>query len=545
MFGEVRVVVEPRDLQRAEAERTVGQRLGIVVALAAEAGHLHRDDAGHAPRRGIQRTQMHGLAEAEVVGMKQSEGAVGAHAVRQRVEQRAPHVAAEMTVIDADQQVDLERDMDRLAQGDVVAGHAIAVQRGHRIGGERRIHRQAAFAIDGDEHGVPAAGPAQPGGRALHAVDALGELGVVGRRHRPLLGAEGLRRAPAQLGGRFRRDAAARGQGVRYRHDRRLRGDGVGDGAGADIAVGSVADPVAGRECGAAVRAAAVAVVAEAQAGAAVVLALDDEMGVAAAAVEQVASRRPMLRQRAGAALERDRRQGIGTAPRQRGRGGRGWVERHALAHRHAMRDLPPHHGALVGQRAVREQRPEARRQGLGGGRRAAVGAGRRPGQARCRHHAEVLFEATAVIHQHDVAPGDADAGDRLAAMGLVGDAGDAQREGQGVVVVPGNVGDFGAVERVGAGHHLGQAHGVSMVGVGIASDAGQRAEHLLEDQHVAGGQIRVRAGQRRPGGAGRQAAALVAPGMEVEAVVGLAQGGAMQRLEHQRRRGQRRGFGR
>ena len=59
---------------------------------------------------------------------------------------------------------------------------------------------RAAEAVDGDEDGVPAAGPAEGRGGALHVGAALGGGGVVGRGDRALLRAEGLRRvAPRRL----------------------------------------------------------------------------------------------------------------------------------------------------------------------------------------------------------------------------------------------------------------------------------------------------------------------------------------------------------
>ena len=141
-------------------------------------------------------------------------------------------------------------------------------------------HRQAAHLLDAF---------------ALHLGQALGDGGVVGRGHGALLGAKGLRCAPAHLGGGLGRHAAARGHGVDHRVDTALGGHHVGDGLRAHVALRPVAHAVVGAEGGAAVGAAAVQVVTEAQARAAVVLGFDHEVGVAGPAGEQVAPWAPGL----------------------------------------------------------------------------------------------------------------------------------------------------------------------------------------------------------------------------------------------------------
>ena len=78
----------------------------------------------------------------------------------------------------------------------------------------------------------------------------------------------------------------------------------------------------------------------------------------------------------------------------------------------------------------------------------------------------------------------------------------------------------------------LGQAHGAAMADVGVGGVAGLRADHFLEDQHVAGLEVREAAGERGLGGAGGQAAVGVAPGVEVDLVVFGVEDRVLHRLE-------------
>ena len=145
------------------------------------------------------------------------------------------------------------------------------------------------------------------------------------------------------------------------------------------------------------------------------------------------------------------------------------------------------------------------------------------------------------MVHQQVVAQRDADAVNEQAAVGRIGFAGEAQRKGQGVVGMPADFGNFAAIERVsqrGAaieGLHPRQTQRVTMGRVGVFRQAGQRAADFLEDQHGADCQVRMVAAQGGGCGTGGQAAAGVAPSVEVEAVVGGVQGQPVHRLEDQR----------
>ena len=70
----------------------------------------------------------------------------------------------------------------------------------------------------------------------------------------------------------------------------------MGNAGGTDIAGRAVADPVVGPEVVADIGPAAMAVVAEAQAGAAVVLRFEHEVAVLGLAVQQVALHAPVVR---------------------------------------------------------------------------------------------------------------------------------------------------------------------------------------------------------------------------------------------------------
>ena len=84
---------------------------------------------------------------------------------------------------------------------------------------ERVVHGLAALALHGDEHGVPAARPAQRRLRPLHLRMALGDGGVVGDGDGAFLRAEGLRRKRPHLIQALRIDAALGGQRIAHAGD--------------------------------------------------------------------------------------------------------------------------------------------------------------------------------------------------------------------------------------------------------------------------------------------------------------------------------------
>ena len=117
------------------------------------------------------------------------------------------------------------------------------------------------------------------------------------------------------------------------------------------------------------------------------------------------------------------------------------------------------------------------------------------------------------MVGEDDIAARNADRIEQ-GAVGGRADHRQAQRKRQRVGVVPGDVDDRGAGERIGAALHIGEPDGVPVSGVGVTLDTGARPQDLLEDQHVGGGQCQGTipafgelVGQRRAGRAGGQAA--------------------------------------
>ena len=107
------------------------------------------------------------------------------------------------------------------------------------------VHGKPAQPVDGDEHGVPAPGPAQGRRRPLHAGMTLGHFRVVRRRDRALLAAEGLRGVAAEDGVALHVDAALGGQRVARRQHIAVGAHHMGDRIGAEIACRPIADAVA------------------------------------------------------------------------------------------------------------------------------------------------------------------------------------------------------------------------------------------------------------------------------------------------------------
>ena len=140
-----------------------------------------------------------------------------------------------------------------------------------QLGLELRGDRAAAEAVDGDEDGVAVAVPAEGRGRALDAGMAAGDLGVVGGRDGAFLAAVGVGArpgAPPPCSRARRRRGPGAGCGPPMMPP--MPRDHVADRVGADVADGAVADAIVGGEGSARGRAEAVAVVAEAEPGAAV-----------------------------------------------------------------------------------------------------------------------------------------------------------------------------------------------------------------------------------------------------------------------------------
>ena len=124
-----------------------------------------------------------------------------------------------------------------------------------------------------------------------------------------------------------------------------------------------------------------------------------------------------------------------------------------------------------------------------------------------------------AVVGEHHVAPGD---DRRHRGPRTVVEVGRPQGERQRVVGEPAHCTDRLAGQRIDATDGIGgQPHGVAPRGIGVLGPAGARVAHLLEHEHVAGGEAEHgrRSAQRELGGPGGQAAALVAPRVHLDRV--------------------------
>ncbi|RIH81688.1 hypothetical protein Mrose_03550 [Calidithermus roseus] len=152
------------------------------------------------------------------------------------------------------------------------------------------------------------------------------------------------------------------------------------------------------------------------------------------------------------------------------------------------------------------------------------------------------------MVGQHHVAPCHADAPEWLP----LEHAAEAQCEGQGVGYGPlhlqqrqglGGVGGVGH-QRVLARRDPAQPHHVALLAVGVGLEPALGPLHLLEEQVVARLQPQLCAGvlQGGLGGPFGQAAVFVAPGVQLDAVVGLKEGQVVQGLEGLRHLAQ--GFG-
>ena len=382
---------------------------GIGRGHALELQRRHRLDAFHRLRGGDDAAQVDRLAEREVVGMEHREAPVGQHAAAQLGLHRAQHLAAEVVGLHADVQRDVERHVARRVDLEVVAGHAKALEVTAQPRLEARVDRGAAEAVGGDEHRVPASGPAKRRRGALHFGAPLGGRRIVGGGDGALLGAEGLGRVAPRRVDVFGIDAARRGHRVGdcVEHARDVADD-VGDGVRPDVAGGAVAHAVGRLERGAGIGTPAVHVVAETQQRDAVVLRLHNEVGGIAVTREQVAARGPD----AGNGLDLapqlgDQRQGVmRIANEQRARRPPAFVLRERNAPARARGRSP---GSTARSPARDGSAPESAR--LRARRHdcapAAAAARRRRGSGTVAER--LVAHGLAVIDEHDVAERHAD----------------------------------------------------------------------------------------------------------------------------------------
>ena len=381
------------------------------------------------------------------------------------------HRVVEITRRNTHGQGDVERHEARRVDLEIVASQPELLQKAPQLGLERDIDRTSAFPIDGDEHRVPAPGPA-PGRRGLlHLGMALRRARVVLLGDGALLRAEGLGGVEPNLIQGLGVDASLGRKRIADADDPRLRGDDVGDRSRAYIAGGAVADPVGGQQT--AGRPLAEDAVAEAELGAPVLVHLDDEVVRESIASKQVWLDSP----RVVGVAETHRGQGL---PRSRGKEHADGPGLCCLVVGRVVGHVSLSKGHLAGARPRGDERLVIQR----------LGPDRSP-----------------MVDQDDVAARDAHVPHELARD----DGREAEWKGQRVGIRPGDLGDRdGLVDRLGqkltaegvrGQAHVGQAHGVALRGIGIGGLAGPHAEHLLEDQHVTdlkGADVAVKRGPRR-----------------------------------------------
>ena len=208
------------------------------------------------------------------------------------------HIGAEVLRIDTNVHVDFEGDIARPINLYIVPRHAIALDVVANCSGEVRVDRQSAESIDGDKHGMPAAGPAKCRNGALHAEIALGYCGIVGFCDRPLLCTKRSRRVGAHLRDRLWIGSPASSQrisnGAYGRANLGIGSKQMGNRFSADISGGSIADAIRRKECGACLRRRSKPLVSKAQPSCPVVFDFRDEMMVPRAALEQITHWHPI-----------------------------------------------------------------------------------------------------------------------------------------------------------------------------------------------------------------------------------------------------------
>ena len=76
MLRKTGIVIQLRDLQRAEPQNAVLEFVAVALAEALQLGNLHAFDAGHGLGGGHDPAQLNALSEGQFVGMEEPELAV-------------------------------------------------------------------------------------------------------------------------------------------------------------------------------------------------------------------------------------------------------------------------------------------------------------------------------------------------------------------------------------------------------------------------------------------------------------------------------------
>ena len=88
MFREARVIVQARNLQRAERQDAVLQFVVCPFVETLQLGDLHTLHARHRLRRSDEFAQINAGAERQIVRVEESESAIGQDAIAEDIEQR-------------------------------------------------------------------------------------------------------------------------------------------------------------------------------------------------------------------------------------------------------------------------------------------------------------------------------------------------------------------------------------------------------------------------------------------------------------------------
>src|SRR5262249_36564964 len=181
---------------------------GIVATLKRD--HLDSFDAVDALRRGNPPTEIDCLREREVIRMKQTEQTIAPHTAGEDFEQSQLDIAAEITGPYVHLQTEFRRYRLRRIDFKIQPRHAIRLQFSPQLALEIWINREAAQPVDTHKHGVPASGPAQRPGGALHTGEVRRLRRVIARRNSAkLLVSKCERRLLPRLLDRLRLNAAA------------------------------------------------------------------------------------------------------------------------------------------------------------------------------------------------------------------------------------------------------------------------------------------------------------------------------------------------
>src|SRR6266536_2488015 len=181
MLRKIGIVIQPGNLHWTYGKKFVFQ---FTTRPIKEPLKRVEADVLHARDRPYERGKFaHGnaLPKGQAIGMKEAPFSVGQHTVTEQGKQRSFNMTAQVVRIDADGDIDVERDVDRGNYGNIVTNTTIVVQIAPDLAQHSLTRAFPTNRVNRDDHFIPAPRPEQHSGGPLQLDPgiALSQAGIV------------------------------------------------------------------------------------------------------------------------------------------------------------------------------------------------------------------------------------------------------------------------------------------------------------------------------------------------------------------------------